>query len=320
MEYDLGSQPWPATSAKPAAADPSLDPEEAPKLAEGSQRREADDERPREMSPDEDFGFEIVYPSLPDAGDAATTADADAEPRDEVTAEDVPPDDLDPRGASTADATDRLVPAIVADDESPRAADRHETDVSQTPAAIPRIRDEDDSALLSDDELPRYPADRPASGSAGYWGIGIGTLSMLLAVQSVLLFRHSVVQWMPASQPFYTSLCARLGCEMPLPTEASLIAIAGSDLHLDERRPGLFMLRTEIENRAGFDQALPHLELTLTDARDRAIARRVVTPEEWMPTAAADEAFPAGRHIEATIPFMADGIQPIGYRVYAFYP
>ena len=277
-------------------------------------------ETDQDQDQDQDFSVEFIYPAAEVDADAmgATLADDRADEPPAAAA------DLPTRGGPAAgDANapeadqDRLAPVIVSEDASQPAP---LTRPPEIPAVIPRIRNEDDSALLLGDDPADLATTRPAAPIAGYWGIGIGTLLMLLAVQSVLLFRHSAVQWLPASQPFYTSLCARLGCDMPLPTEAALIAIASSDLHPDERRPGLFMLRTTIENRARFDQALPHLELTLTDARDRAIARRVVAPEEWMPSASQGEPFPAGRQIETTIPFMAESLQPIGYRVYAFYP
>ena len=281
--------------------------------------QDQDQEQEQEQEQEQDFSIEFIYPATDvDSAGATVTGDNAGGPPAAAAADQPTRDEAALDDASTPDADqDRLAPVIVSEDTAQPAP---LTNTPEIPAVVPRIRDEDDSALLLVDDPADLATARPAALGAGYWGIGIGTLLMLLAVQSVLLFRHSVVQWLPASQPFYTSLCARLGCDMPLPTEAALIAIASSDLHPDERRSGLFMLRTTIENRARFDQALPHLELTLTDARDRAIARRVVAPEEWMPSASKGEPFPAGRQIETTIPFMAASLQPIGYRVYAFYP
>ena len=152
------------------------------------------------------------------------------------------------------------------------------------------------------------------------WGLGIGTLAMLLAAQSALLFRNAIVQIFPESQPLYTELCERLGCELPLPREAGYIAIEASDLHPEKGAPNTFVLSTTIQNRAAFRQAYPHLELTLTDVRDGDIARRVIGPDEWRPANASADGFEPGRTLEASVPFQAGGLNAVGYRVYAFYP
>ncbi|MCB1906205.1 MAG: zinc-ribbon domain-containing protein [Rhodocyclaceae bacterium] len=343
-DQDLLAAP-PGNAAEEPAGSASRDVPEGPPRADGplsgadepDAPQPAHDGLPREAAGNDaaavqvpEFGIEFVDPDrqADDAtGRSADTAAVAAGARDEADAAmhshgaDRPDPPAGPTAIDRELEADRLVPAIVSEDGSPSAAAAPDAGNPEISAVIPRIRDEDDAALLLDDERSRLTMGRPRTAAGpGFWSIGIGTLLMLLAVQSVLLFRHSAVQWMPATQTFYTGLCERLGCDMPLPAEATQIAIASSDLHPDERRPGLFMLSTTIENRARFDQALPHIELTLTDARDRAIARRVLAPGEWLPQAAAGDPFPAGGQIEATIPFMADGLQPVGYRVYAFYP
>lgn len=148
----------------------------------------------------------------------------------------------------------------------------------------------------------------------------VAVLTATLLVQGSLLFRNSVVQIVPESQPLLASLCARLGCERPLPREAGFIAVDSSELHPDEQRHRGFLLRTAIRNRAPFDQAYPHLELTLTDERDRPLARRVLPPAQWLPDGAAADAFVANGRLELSLPLQVAELAPVGYRVYAFYP
>ena len=68
-----------------------------------------------------------------------------------------------------------------------------------------------------------------------------------------------------------------------------------------------------------FASLLP-LELTLTDAGDNPVSRRVLAPDDWLPADARSEAFAGRKLIDLSIPFEATGIAPTGYRIYAFYP
>jgi hypothetical protein len=159
-------------------------------------------------------------------------------------------------------------------------------------------------------------ADRSRAG----WGIALGGLAMLLLVQGLFLLRQPLSQALPALRPPLAALCARLGCDLPLPREAGEISIETSDLHPEAGDQGDFVLHATLKNRAGFPQAYPHVELSLTDAGDRPLARRVFAPAEWAPGLAPDAAFAPGATAEVALPFNASGVAAVGYRVYAFYP
>jgi hypothetical protein len=116
------------------------------------------------------------------------------------------------------------------------------------------------------------------------------------------------------------NLCAGLGCELPLPRDASEIAIESSDIQPDASREAFFTLHATLRNRADFPQAYPHLEITLTDARDKALVRKVLEPTQWLPGNAPKDAFPAKREVATRISFEAPGVAAAGYRVYVFYP
>ncbi len=293
---------------------------------------------------DDEFSIDFIFPTpaedeseSPPAADEQAPAPVPASTWDEAEPDAAPfeePTELGDTAAAAQPATANL-PA--ADDDTARTPARPEP-IEATPLPLRAAETEDDDAAgsgtpASAATLPPPPGadaslagqpddfalDEPESRRPALWGLGIGMLATILVAQSVILFRNSIVQIVPESQPLYRSLCASLGCDMPLPRESGYIAIGASDLQPDERRPGLYVLRTTIENRAPFQQALPHLELTLTDARDRAIARRVIAPRDWKP-GSGDEAFEAGARLEADIPFAATELKPVGYRVYAFYP
>ena len=80
------------------------------------------------------------------------------------------------------------------------------------------------------------------------------------------------------------------------------------------------MLSTTLRNESAVAQAYPHLELTLTNALDRAVARRVFTPQEWLPADAPTDGFGARKELEVSVSFTAEGLDASGYRLYVFHP
>ncbi|WP_297362579.1 DUF3426 domain-containing protein [Thauera sp.] len=145
-------------------------------------------------------------------------------------------------------------------------------------------------------------------------------LGSLLAVQAGYLYRKEIARMLPGLRPLLSAACARAGCTVPYPRDAELIAIESSDLQAEPGRPGHYLLQATLNNRADYPQQWPHLELTLTDAGDNPLARRVLPPADWQPATQAHEAFTARNAIELRIPFAAPGVAPTGYRIYAFYP
>lgn len=151
-------------------------------------------------------------------------------------------------------------------------------------------------------------------------GLAVGLLAGTLAMQASYLFRQDIARTLPGLRPLLVSACDRLGCDMPLPREASLIAIETTDLQSEPGRRGRFILHATVRNRADFLQAWPHLELTLTDGADTPIARRVFTPSEWVAPSRLDAGFAARSDAVVRQAFDVTDLAPTGYRVYVFYP
>ncbi|NML25899.1 DUF3426 domain-containing protein [Zoogloea dura] len=189
---------------------------------------------------------------------------------------------------------------------------RHEPSL---PAAQDKDEDEDTGEDEQDDEPPP-----PSSLNQALWAAGATLLSLALLAQGVLVFRNEIALSSPPTRPALEALCNSLGCDLPLPREAAEIAIESSDIQPDASREAFFTLHATLRNRAEFQQAWPHLEVTLTDARDKALVRRVLEPAQWLPADAPKDAFPARREIATRVAFEAPGVAAAGYRVYAFYP
>ncbi|ENO85757.1 DUF3426 domain-containing protein [Thauera linaloolentis] len=164
---------------------------------------------------------------------------------------------------------------------------------------------------------PRQPASPLQRALAG---LAIGLLGTLLAAQCVYLYRMEIARELPGLRPLLSAACGALGCEIPFPRDAQLIGLDASDLQSEPGKPGQYILYATVNNRAEYAQAWPHMELTLTDARDTPVARRVLAPHEWVPRNQHGATFASRSAINARIPFAAPDLAPTGYRVYIFYP
>ncbi len=153
------------------------------------------------------------------------------------------------------------------------------------------------------------------------WVVSILVLLILGGTQALLWLRHDIARDFPATRPYFEQACAHLGCVMPWPRVTSLISIEASDLHPRGGREGSFELAGTLRNRADFAQAYPYLEVTLTDVFNRALVRKVLPPEEWLPeTLKASPAFAPTADLAFTVYFDALDQPASGYKLYAFYP
>lgn len=143
-------------------------------------------------------------------------------------------------------------------------------------------------------------------------------LSVLLAGQWAVHQRSWVAARYPALKPVLVQACDTLGCTVEPLRRIDAIVIDSATL---VRRLGQFhSFDIVLQNTADLPLAAPALELSLTDASDRVIARRVFLPQEW--PEAVDELPP-----RATVPVSfrlsiasGDDLPMAGYRALVFYP
>jgi hypothetical protein len=214
--------------------------------------------------------------------------------------------------------------AAVADEALPDAVDK-----------VPADGDEAEHAraagLVAARELSEVPgynrwADGVLSGGPGgfagsekrsRWPYLLAAVVLLvtLLAQAAFAWRVDVVRRIPGAVAAYELL----GVEVPLPRDADLISIESSDLQSEPAR-GLLVLNAQLRNRASFAQEWPLLELTLTDAGDAVVARRVLAAPDYLPPGADRTAFPPGSEAPVRIWIDAKGPGAGGYRLFVFYP
>ena len=163
----------------------------------------------------------------------------------------------------------------------------------------------------------------PRRGFSIVFGGGTALLVLLALSQLAVIFRTELISRVPASRPMLVQLCEVFGCSLGWPTQPDQLAVIGSEL---QALPGIDVLELTavVRNRASFTQALPALEVTLTDPRNRPIARKVFTPADYLaaagePRTRIDEGLAAGTDFTIRVFFEARGIQAAGFLVYPFY-
>ena len=157
------------------------------------------------------------------------------------------------------------------------------------------------------------------------WSLAFGVVLLLLglAAQATFYFRVEIAARIPETRPYLVAACATLKCDVKLPRSPKQMAIESSDLQADGRRENLIVLNAVLRNQAQFAQAFPALELTLTDERDEALARRVLMPADYFAGVPAEQVahgIGAGADAPLRIYFDTGGLRAIGYRMYLFFP
>ena len=152
------------------------------------------------------------------------------------------------------------------------------------------------------------------------WWVASVFLLLALAAQGGYQYRGEIAALLPEAKPLVQRICAQFGCDVPLPRRAELLSIESSDLQADGAHPSVMVLTATLRNRASFVQAFPALELSLTSTQGETVARRVLTPKDYVPQGTRSEpGFAAGSELQIRVYIEAAALKPIGYRLYLFY-
>ena len=143
-------------------------------------------------------------------------------------------------------------------------------------------------------------------------------LALALAVQMLRHERDRLAAIEPALRPMLSTLCQWTACNItPMRQIESVLIDSSSFARL---RGDVYRLAFSLRNAAAVDIAMPAIELSVTDAQDQVLSRRVILPAEF---GASSPALGAGAEWNSKIslnvkPGGADRVA--GYRLLAFYP
>ncbi len=148
----------------------------------------------------------------------------------------------------------------------------------------------------------------------------LGTIGVVLlctlALQVVLQERDRIAAMDPRVRPWLQALCEPFQCTLAPLKQMSDVVIDSSSFN--KGRGDSYQLTFAIKNRANIPLAMPAMELTLTDAQDQPVLRRVFLPPEM----AAPAELPAlgAWNSSVAVIVTTGGARVAGYRLLAFYP
>ena len=138
----------------------------------------------------------------------------------------------------------------------------------------------------------------------------------LLAAQVAVQERDDLAARVPALRPGLEALCSQWGCVLAPRRDIAAVEVDSSSFQ--KLRGDEYQFSLVLKNRSAIAVAMPAVELTLTDAADQPVLRRVLLPAHW--NAPQELAAHGEWSVSRTLVLSATGVRITGYRVVAFYP
>lgn len=201
-----------------------------------------------------------------------------------------------------------------------RAADARSRRSKLTPTRMedtPKLRVPE----IDEPEFVRRGRQREQSSKAVRIAMVAGSILLLLALvaQSMVSFRDVLAARYPALRPALVSTCALFGCQVGLPARPDALVIETGELIT--LGGNAYTLSTVLRNGGDLALAWPSIELTLNDADDKPLVRRVFGPRDYVPQLADSmTGFGARAEQPVKIHFRLEGLEPSGYHIAVFYP
>ncbi len=215
---------------------------------------------------------------------------------------------------------------------------------TQEIAALHSLPGADPSSAISADaeptriELQATPqfvqqAQRAARWRKPWIRFGLALLAMALiaglALQIALQEKDRMAAQWPQTQSWFEQLCQQAGCQVePLKRIETIAVDASSFNRISKNNDPLeaitqsYRLALTLKNNGALPVAMPHVELSLQDAQDQPILRRVLSPADL---GSSLTALAPAQDMQGSLTLQIDTsllanrrIQ--GYRVLAFYP
>jgi predicted Zn finger-like uncharacterized protein len=292
--------------------------------------------KPATASSDDDFEISLdIDDSEPNAKALDEVTATESEPATLLNTEATPVSDepvivVDTAGSEPANAasSEETQPAA-AIHESAGAASEPQLEASPEiiaatlASATPADSKSDSDLLLM---TPRFSiATEPAQPSVRRWVFAaLCVLAVIvLAGQAAYVWRNAIAANWPAARPLLLQACALLQCRLDRPMALDHLSIESSDLQAVPDTKDSYTFGALLRSRDTTAVRYPAIELTLTDALNQVVLRRVLMPEQYLDTKQArqiDQGLAANAELPVKITFTVAGPAIVGYRVGLFYP
>ena len=144
-------------------------------------------------------------------------------------------------------------------------------------------------------------------------------LALGLALQLLVQERDRIAAREPGLKPLIEEACRWLDCQVRPLREIDAVVIDSSAF--TKVRGDMYRLSVTLKNRESVELAMPAIELSLTDALDVPLARRVLQPAELgVPSGVIPAASETQSALVLSVKLNGNGERVAGYRLLAFYP
>jgi len=174
----------------------------------------------------------------------------------------------------------------------------------------------------ADASLARDPEARSHRSRTERIALSVLSLVAVIALlgQMTYAWRDEIAARWPAMRTPLDTICASVGCRVQAPMRLDAITIESTNVEATAPNGTTFVLTTLLRNRDVVDVRYPSLALTLTDAQDQPILRRVLRPEDYLATDRPPRGFAAGSELPIRVSFEITELRFLGYRLERFYP
>jgi predicted Zn finger-like uncharacterized protein len=263
------------------------------------------------------------FNDLPDATRVEDRGEGQAEPpAEEQTAETIEP--FTPPASEEPDDNAELDAAANRNADEAAGADLigaapESASLAATVSAAPAIEEDESTADEPGFVKRANRRQRLHRISKAVMAFGSPILLAALLAQGVTTFRNPLAAAFPALKPALNTLCEPLGCKVNLPMQIDMLAIEQGELQT--LADNTFSFATVLRNQARNPQSWPSIELTLNDANDKPLVRRVFAPRDYLPSQAdVDKGFAPRSEQTIKLYFELSQVKASGYHIAIFYP
>lgn len=145
-------------------------------------------------------------------------------------------------------------------------------------------------------------------------------LIALACLQTIFYQRVKIAAMYPQYKPYLMQACAKLTCTIDLPKELDSLAIENSDMQEDDAYESVINFSTSLKNNAQYSMAYPNIELTLTNAEDKIVLRKLLKPETYLSEKSKIQQGLTGRDSDTVkLALQVDELTVAGYRILLAY-